>query len=231
MSTLQQSLRALQAFDTDVETERQHIRSLQAELADERSLQEARAAYDRASATLKAAQTAVKDGEQKLERLARAIATFQTRLYDGSIHNAREAVSMEDELRHHQAERAATEDAVLAAMEQVETAQAQAAQAERTLQQVERERSERVPAIKAEGRAATARLRTLQEQRAALAAAAPPAILSRYERLRAATRPAVVGIVGGNCGGCGVAIPTAQGQKVNSGELVQCLNCNRILVE
>jgi predicted nucleic acid-binding Zn-ribbon protein len=116
-------------------------------------------------------------------------------------------------------------------MERVEAAQEAVPQARERLAAAERTRAERIPAIKAEGRDATARLRTLQERRAALAAAAPPAVLQRYERLLATTRPAVVTIHAGSCGGCGVAVPTAQQQQVVSGELVQCLNCRRLLVE
>ncbi|MCA1599536.1 MAG: hypothetical protein LC769_11095, partial [Chloroflexi bacterium] len=124
MHSQQQALTALQTLDHDIEVCRQRIRALQAELADERALTTARAYAQSANAEFAAAEAAVRDGEAALKRLDRTIAMLSTRLYDGSIHNAKEAASVEDELRHRRDERGATEDRVLAAMEQVEAAQA-----------------------------------------------------------------------------------------------------------
>lgn len=231
MPSLQQSLRALQSVDTEIEACRRRIRALQAELADEKALTAARAAAETARAELRAVEQAIGDGEQALERLDRTIAMLQKRLYDGSIHNAKEATSLEEELQHRRVERGATEDAVLAAMERAESAQPAAAAARERLTTVEQARAARLPALKAEGRETTARLQAVQQQRAAVAAAAPPALLARYERLHTSTPPAVVTLHAGSCGGCGVAVPTALQQKVAADELVQCISCGRILVE
>jgi len=232
MSSLQQSLRALQAIDSEIEAYRQRIRALQAELADDKALAAARSTTQQAQEEHRTAEATLRDDEQTLERLTRVISTLDKRLYDGSIHNAKEAASVEEELRHRRKERADVEDRVFATMERVETAAPAATTAQARLADVERTRAARLPTLKAEGREATARLTAAREQRAALAAATPPAILSRYERLHATTAPAVVTVsAGGACGGCGVAVPSALQQKVGAGELIQCLNCNRILVQ
>lgn len=231
MPTLQQSLQALQATDSEMDATRRRIRALQTELSDESAVAAARTALTAAEAELNAAQAAGRESEQALDKLTRTIAMLEKRLYDGSIHNAREAASVEEELQHRRGERGGAEDRVLAAMERVEAAQPTVPAARERLAAAEQTRAQRIPAIKAEGRDATALLRTLQERRAALAAATPPAVLQRYERLLATARPAVVTIHGGACGGCGVAVPTALQQQVAGGELVQCLNCRRILVD
>jgi len=229
MHSQQQALTALQTLDHDIEVYRQRIRALQAELADEGTLATARARAQTAQTELVAAETAVHSGEAALERLDHTIAMLSTRLYDGSIHNAKEAASVEDESRHRRDERGATEDRVLAAMEQVEAAQATDAAARTALTAAEESRTARVPHAKAEGREATTRLKAMQEQRTALASAAPPALLARYERVRASTPPAVVALNHGSCGGCGVAVSTALQQKVAADELIQCINCGRLL--
>jgi len=231
MHSQQQALTALQTLDHDIEVCRQRIRALQAELADDHVLTTARSRAQSAHAALAAAEAAVRDSEATLERLDRTIAMLSTRLYDGSIHNAKEAVSVEDESRHRRDERGATEDRVLAAMEQVEAAQASDGAARTALAAVEESRAARVPRAKAEGREATARLKAMQEQRMALASATPPALLTRYERVRTTTRPAVVALNHGSCGGCGVAVSTALQQKVAADDLVQCLNCGRLLTQ
>lgn len=231
MPTIQQSLLALQNADAELETCRGRIRALQAELASDREGDAARATLDAAQVNLATQETTVRDGERAIDDLSRTIAMLEKRLYDGSIHNAREAAGVEEELAHRKAERSATEDAVLAAMERVEAAQSTVAAAHARLTTVEATRAARVPAIKAEGRAAVARSHELQERRTALAAAAPPALLARYERLGAATTPAVVALHGAVCGACGVAVPTALIQRIAADEIVQCQSCNRILVQ
>jgi len=231
MHSQQQALTALQTLDHDIEVCRQRIRALQAELADERVLTAARARAQSARDERAATEAAVRDGEATLERLDRTIAMLSTRLYDGSIHNAKEAASVEDELRHRRDERGATEDRVLTAMEQVEAAQATDSAARTALTTAEESRAARVPRAKAEGREATTRLKAMQEQRAALASAAPSPLLARYERVRATTTPAVVALNHGSCGGCGVAVSTALQQKVAADELIQCINCGRLLTQ
>lgn len=231
MPTLHQSLLALQAADGEIEQCRRHIHALQAELSDEREVTASRNALEAARRELAEAEAAVRTGEMALDELVRTIARLEKRLFDGSIHNAREATSTEEELAHRRQEHGPAEEAVLAAMERVEAGRPAVAAAESRLAAAERTRAERVPAIKAEGREATARLRALQERRAALAAAAPRALLSRYESLKASAPPAVVAIHAGACGSCGVELPSAIRQRVAADELVQCINCNRLLVE
>jgi predicted nucleic acid-binding Zn-ribbon protein len=231
MSSLQQALLALQAADTELEACRGRIRALQAELADETPVAAAHAALESARAEHAAGETAIRDGEQAIERLNRAIAALDKRLYDGSIHTAREAASVQEELAHRRSELSATEDAVLAAMERTESAQAAIVVAQERLAAAEHERARRVPALKAEGREVTARARALQQRRAALAAAVPADLLARYQRLHASHPPAVVAIQGGTCGGCGVAVPTAMQQKVAAGEILHCLSCSRLLAD
>ena len=231
MSSLQQALLALQATDTELEACRGRIRALQAELADETPVAAAHTALESARAEHAAGETAIRDGEKAIERLNRAIAALDKRLYDGSIHTAREAASVQEELAHRRSELSATEDAVLAAMERTESAQAAVVVAQERLAAAEQERARRVPTLKAEGREVTARARALQERRAGFAAALPVDLLARYQRLHAAHPPAVVAIQGGTCSGCSVAVPTAMQQKVAAGEILQCLSCSRLLAE
>ena len=231
MPAQQQAMSALQTLDKGIEQDRQRIRALQAELADERAVISARARARAAREELAAAETAVRDGEAALERLDRTITMLAKRLYDGSIHNAKEATSVEEELRHRRDERGATEDRVLAAMERVEQEQAASDAATTALSAAEQARAARVPAIKAEGREAMARSKAAQEQRAALVAATPPPALARYERIRATTQPAVVALNHGSCGGCGVTVSTALQQKVAADDLAQCINCGRLLTQ
>jgi len=229
MTSVLRSLLALQTTDTEIETCRGRVHVLQGALADGSLLARVRQSAEAARAAAAAADAALRASEERLERLGQTIVKLEKRLYDGSIHNEREAKSVQEELEHRRADRGATEDAVLAAMERVEEAHGALSAAAARLAETESGEAGRISTLKTEGRETMARLKTLQEQRAALAGAAPPALLSRYERLRVATHPAVVAIHDGSCGGCGVAVPTGMQQKVGADQLMQCINCNRIL--
>ncbi len=230
MTTLHQSLLALQALDAEIDSCKRRIAALKAELADDTAVARARKVAESARADYERCRKTVAEGEARLSDLSATIGRLERRLFDGTIHNVREAASVEEELGFRRREREQLEEAVLGEMERLDELRPSVDKAESDLANLERQRSQRVSAVKAEGRAATERLNQLQAQRNALASSAPASILSRYEQLHRGAPPAVVRLNGGNCGACGVTIPTATRQKVASDELVQCPNCQRLLV-
>lgn len=225
-----QTLLNLQITDTEIETLRRRVRTLQAALADQSHLVKARTARDAAQQAFTQTTAALRAAETKLSTLTATIAKLEKRLYDGSIHNEREAHSVEDELRHRRADKAVTEDSVLTAMEEVETTQQTATTATARLDELERGQAGHISTLKAEGRETMAKLQTRQEQRAALSASLPPAALTIYDKLKTSLQPVVVSITPeGSCGGCGVAVPSGIRQHAGGGDIVRCINCTRIL--
>ena len=229
MVSSHQPLLALHLADVEIDALRGRVRALQAALTEAKALDTARREAVAAAAERAAAAQALASDEAHLESLTRAIGMLRKRLYDGSLHTAREAASVEDELRHRQAERERTEDAVLAAMERLDTANPSLADAMRRQAELEAAEPARLSGIKAQGRESMARVQALQAERARQAAAVGAVDLARYERLRTANPPAVAVLHAGICGGCGVALPTALTQKVVQGEILQCLGCGRIM--
>jgi predicted nucleic acid-binding Zn-ribbon protein len=230
MSTMHQALLALQALDAEIDSSKRRIAALKAELADDTALSRARKAAEGSRTEFERCRKALADGEARLSELGATIGRLERRLFDGTIHNVREAASVEEELGFRRREREQLEEVVLREMERLDELQPSVDRAETALADLERQRTQRVSTIKAEGRAATERLNQLQGQRNALASSAPASILTRYEQLHHGVPPAVVQLNGGNCGACGVTIPTATRQKVASDDLVQCPNCRRIIV-
>lgn len=231
MPSVNRILLDLQSLDDDLRAGRARLAALRRELGDDTTLQEARAALAASQELLADADRQIVAGEARIESLNTIIAKLEKRLFDGSIHNAREADSAQEEIVRRRDDHGATEDAVLAAMERADAARGALAAAQTRLADAERERAECVATTKAAGRALTARAGAWQERRTLLAAAVPPAIVARYERLRAGHAPGVVAIHDGACGGCGVAVPTSMRQRVAADEQVQCPNCMRLLAE
>lgn len=57
-----------------------------------------------------------------------------------------------------------------------------------------------------------------------------PELLAKYKEIRQQSMPPVAKLVGGQCMGCNMALPSAISRRISEGsELVQCDNCGRIL--
>jgi predicted nucleic acid-binding Zn-ribbon protein len=54
--------------------------------------------------------------------------------------------------------------------------------------------------------------------------------LRTYERVRSRRTPAVTRLDGEACGGCHLPLGIAEVRAIKAGQLVQCSNCDRILV-
>ncbi len=56
-----------------------------------------------------------------------------------------------------------------------------------------------------------------------------PAMVTRYQRLRARTGRAIVPVVNGACTGCFNNTPSVFTSSVNRGKVINCENCGRML--
>ena len=57
-----------------------------------------------------------------------------------------------------------------------------------------------------------------------------PELLERYKVIRQHSMPPIAKLIGGQCTGCNMALPSAVSRRIAEGkELVECDNCGRIL--
>jgi predicted nucleic acid-binding Zn-ribbon protein len=174
-------------------------------------------------------ETAVAD----LEARAREV---EKTLYAGKVTAPRELEALQLELRDFQRRQGEREDEELALMEQQERVDAEIAAMDARHQKLEAQAAELRAAIAAAESKIDAELGRLREARAAIAPELPPALLAVYDKLRALPRLAgrvVVGVAGGTCSGCNVALPITLASRIQSeprGDTVQCPQCHRILV-
>jgi hypothetical protein len=103
---------------------------------------------------------------------------------------------------------------------------------EKALAGVEREASERLASFAAEEAREREAVAGIEAERASLTAQLPPALRSRYERIRASREGrAVVPIVKGSCGGCYRGQPPQALQEARRGDrLITCDGCGRLLI-
>lgn len=174
----------------------------------------------------------LKDSELKLDGIEAKRKSYQQRLYQGTVTNAKELGNIEREIEALGRQRADLDGKILALMEQVEQAQADLTVAETQARQAETHRADVAAAFQSRFEALGLEIADATRRRAAAASAVTDrALLKRYEDIRA--RSGGVGIAkieGTDCGGCHMTLPASVIKSAREGQQAQtCENCGRLL--
>ena len=224
-------LRQLQAVDSALDADREHLRRVESELADRSELAAAaRARAERAEAhhALEADQ---RDLELEIETLRTHLETIDKKLYGGRVGDARELTNLTRDAQQVRAQIGTREDRLLELLEAAEQAAAALAQADERLADVRARRRTREAELSAERDRLLGAIRAGEAQQAALRGQADPAALRTYDNLRR-TRGglAVADVRQRTCQGCRVGLPMGVEQRARQGDaLVLCQSCGRIL--
>lgn len=171
--------------------------------------------------------------EGELALLESKVAELDVKLYSGAVTVPRELQAMQTEGEAMRLRRASLEDEVLEAMGIRETLDEQVADLESRRDELDRE-GVRLRAAIAEGQAQVDRdLATEQAAREVASAAIPADVAALYEQLRARLGVAAAPLVNGRCGGCHLALPATELDRLRkepAEALVRCEQCERILV-
>jgi predicted nucleic acid-binding Zn-ribbon protein len=176
--------------------------------------------------------------EERLAAAARDSAALRGRvtvidrqLYGGSVRNPQDLLTLQRELAEVRERMAGADDAELRLMEEAEAAEAAATAASAAVAGIEGARSAAAGDERARLEALRAEIAELERDRAAVAGALPPAELALYTRLATRLHPAVTQLRGDSCGGCRLPLGVREVRAARVGsELVQCSNCDRVVV-
>lgn len=178
---------------------------------------------------IKAKKLAVRQAEERLAGMQSEAAEIETKLYSGTVTNAKELAGLENRLTSVRGDIAEMEDRVLEHMEAVDHTQGQlekvtamAAQLQKQLNVTQRKLADLI----AEWDLTEEDYRyELEEIRSEIAGS----LLEMYERRRATTNGRPVAKVSHNiCGGCRTELPMSQRQTLGR-EIISCQRCNRLL--
>ncbi len=170
--------------------------------------------------------------EHEIDSMTQKENAEQTRLYDGSIANAKELESLQHEIASLRKRRSSREDELLVLMEQREEFDAGAAQAQArsdelraTVERVTEDSSEELGSV-------TSELETRTAERASIAAEIDPETLELYEDLRRLKKGVgAAALVDGVCQGCHEQLSSVQLDKLKkTKDIRRCEHCRRILV-
>lgn len=222
----------LQELDSALDTRRASLDDAREERDESDELVAARDAASACADALRAAQAAQSDLDVEAQQLRDKIKPAEDKLYSGSIKNAKELTDLQADVESMKRHLASIEDRDIAALEAVEAAdralQSARVEFERldaTAREEQSEIAERIERL-------TEEIAGLDPQRRDAASRIDPNVLGVYEHVRRAHQGKGVARLDRNlCLGCRISLPVATVNRARSaGALVQCPNCERILL-
>ncbi len=175
----------------------------------------------------------LKDNELKLSTVETKRKTYQQKLYQGSVTNAKELANIEKEIEALGRQQSDLDGRILALMDEVEQAQVASGAADAAAHTAEGHRAEVIAAYRSRYEALTLELSSLAQRRESAAAlVADQAALKRYDGIRAkAGGVGIAKIEGDTCGGCHMKLSSTLIKTVKEQAQIQtCENCGRLLL-
>ncbi|HEY49027.1 MAG TPA: hypothetical protein G4O13_03170 [Dehalococcoidia bacterium] len=230
MSKVKQ-LHELQEIDLDIEHKNETLTQIKSRLGKDDDLISARLALDTARKRLAELEHQQRTAEWGVDDIGKKIAHEEKKLYDGSVKNPRELMSLQQEVEHLKEQHKQQEEQLLNLMLEVDAAQQDAARQSSELEEMDKAWHENQNQLSKEQAEIETELAALEQKREALVEQVDTAGLRTYEEIRKARQGlAVAKVVQGRCQGCRISLPMSDQQRARIGhELARCSNCGRIL--
>ena len=223
---------SLQEIDLRRDARRAVIADIESRLEEPEAVRAAREAVEDTEGDLKGLQRLQRSFDAKLADLDAKIKPLETRMYDGSVRNPKELTDMQKELDHFRAQRGKLDDEGLELIEAVEETTRLLKQQQTALSTAEADWQQEQRDLRDQKSVAESEFSSLEGQRGDHTAEMDRGMLGLYESLRTSKAGrAVALVVRGQCQGCRITLPTHLVQRLRGGGLlIQCPNCERILV-
>jgi len=205
--------------------------AIEARQAGDPEVDRTRFAASTLDAERRVADDAVAESERDAAALRERIRVLDRQLYGGSVRNPQELLTLQRELEEARVRIASVEELELERMEAAESAAQAAGIAAAALTAAE----ERRAAAAGPDAAHLMEVRTAIDEALQTRAAAVAKLEAHeqdvYARVAAKRHPAVVRLNGDSCGGCRLPLAINEVRAIRArGELVQCPNCDRVVV-
>ena len=223
----------LQILDWEIQKLETELADARARLADDSARRRAKRELDALNARVDSLAAPRRQSESEIERITARVASIEERMYGGAITNPRELEAYQDERASLLRNRSAEEDALLELMVEAEDAEARRDEARAAFERVHAARVREVADLNARGRELSARLPSLRERRAELAALYAPALIAVYESVRRSRGGQGAALIDrrGLCQACRLVRPSAELSRARAGDqVVRCGGCSRILI-
>jgi predicted nucleic acid-binding Zn-ribbon protein len=224
-------LLGLQETDLLLDKALARLTEIEESLVESDEIVEARSEYEVKAGALRDLQAKQREAEEVVEGARGKAAEIEKRLYGGSVRDARELQGLDADLKSLKELVVRREDELLAVLEEVEAAQAEADSAGETLRALEEEWQGGQAQMLEEKAELEPEAEKLRGERDEQANEIDRAVLGLYDKLRPRKGGrAVARLERGMCGGCRITLPAATMSRVRTGGIVQCVSCERILL-
>lgn len=231
MTTSAHLLFELQQLEQDIAEKEEKLRQVQKALRGSRKLAKAQRDFEKAEVAYVQARQRQRELEDELSQVEAKIRQEEERLYNGSIRNPKELSAIQEEVNHLKERQNHLSNEVLQALEAAERAKQVRDEAATALRAAEADWQKRRAKLQKAEENLTRYLAVMQKKVSQLRATINAADIERYEYLKARKGlPVVAPLQDEVCGLCGVAVSQQKIIAVQRGDLVQCGNCDRILV-
>lgn len=218
----------LQELDLELEEKAQDLARVEAILADDGEVREARQHLEAARGEALLRERELRRQEGEMEALHQKLQALESKLYSGTVTNFKELQSLQQEVETLKHKHEAQEDAVLELMEKVEEGKRHVSELSQHLVEVGKARQAQVAELTDQRQELSRALAAAQEKRGSLLPRIDPAGLNLYQEVRRSHSPAVVRVEQGRCLGCRVSLSLNEIQKARRAP-AQCPSCGRIL--
>jgi predicted nucleic acid-binding Zn-ribbon protein len=221
----------LQLVDSEWDDRSRSLAQVESSLGETGDLIQARKAETEAEEELNGLRAQLRSLELEVSGVNARLKSNQDRLYSGRVRNPKELSGLHEEAAAHRRRRSELEDQQLELMIAIEESEAELAERQARLRQIEANWREDQAALMAEKEDLERRLADLEEQRNEIRARIGTADLANYDDLRSRfDGVAVARLKGGICQVCGVDVPVTVARAVERGEGEHyCTVCNRLL--
>ena len=222
----------LQLVDSEWDGKHQRLGAIDESLGDDREVVRAQEAVAETEAALDKLRAQLRSLELEVSGLNDKLRKNQERLYGGKVRNPKELSGLQEEAAALRRRRAELEDDQLTLMIGVEEEEAELAERQARLRQIESSWRAEQELLATEKEELELRSAELEDQRAAIRDRLGAGDLADYDDLRQRFGGiAVVVLRRGICQTCGVDVPTSVARAVERGEGTHyCPVCNRLLV-
>lgn len=194
-------------------------------------LKRLRSEYHAAEQHTQASLKTQKDAEWTLEDINRRLKVQEQRLFSGTVANAKELQSLQQEVQRLRAQQSRQEDRVLEAIDATEALEEAAQRKQEEVRRAEDAWKQECQSLTARRDQLAIQQQDLQTKRESLAANLAQEHILRYTAMRRTKQGRAVSRVEQNsCQWCRVILTPSELQQVRiSSELQTCTNCGRIL--
>lgn len=230
LKSLEQVIR-LQDLDSRIDTERERVATIEAMLHDRSEYEAARRRHQEAVSPVRQLEADQKDLELRAGTARSQLGEVEGKLYGGRVASPRELDDLQKRGADLRRQIGTADERLLAIMEALEQATAEASTAEGHLREVVTARKTLETDLLAERKTLVAHVRQMTAERDQLRGETDAATLRQYDRLRS-TRGglAVAEVKQRTCQGCRVFLTAAYEQRLRHGDtLVTCQSCGRFL--